>query len=89
MKKIRCDRCRANIVAGQPFDDHMNSHRETDRKQRQTDIANANTHLIVEAGIIPGITCYCRCSECRLVAEAMDEAGYLTRVKDRWWEDST
>ncbi len=52
----------------------------------RNELGSASAHLIVEAGVIPGISCSCRCSECRMVAVAMAEAGYLDRVTDRWWE---
>jgi hypothetical protein len=47
----------------------------------------AACHVIIEAGVIPGISYPCRCMECRTVAIRMDEAGYLDNVKDRWWEE--
>lgn len=52
----------------------------------EKDLANAMAHLIVANGIVPGCSASCRCDECRLVAIAMDEAGYLDRIHDRWWE---
>lgn len=54
--------------------------------EQQSKLGAASAHLIVEAGIVPGITCSCRCEECRMVAQAMAEAGYLDRIKDRWWD---
>lgn len=53
---------------------------------RLRDRAIAMSHVIVEAGIVPGIDYPCRCDECRSVAVGMAEAGYLDNVKDRWWE---
>jgi hypothetical protein len=49
--------------------------------------AQAFAHVIIEAGVIPGISAACRCEECRLTAQKMDEAGYLDFVEDRWWNE--
>ncbi len=51
------------------------------------ELAEAQTHLIVIEGIIPGKwrKC-CRCDKCRLVAKAMARAGYIKDVIDCWWE---
>ena len=57
------------------------------RPTEADDFGSAAAHLIVESGIVPGVTTSCRCSECKMIAKKMDEAGYLSRVKDRWWED--
>jgi hypothetical protein len=51
----------------------------------QRDIADRQAHVIVEAGVVPGE--YCRCEACRSVAVAMDAAGFLEHVKDRWWRN--
>ena len=48
------------------------------------DEAWALAHVLVEEGVYPQS---CRCDQCRSVAVQMDEAGYLNRVKDRWWID--
>jgi len=53
---------------------------------RLRDERNAACHVIAEAGVVPGIDYPCRCDECRMVAQKMAEAGYLDRVKDKWWE---
>lgn len=55
--------------------------------EKRLDEADACAHVIIEAGVIPGISYSCRCDECRLVAKSMDEAGYMDGVHDRWWED--
>lgn len=55
---------------------------------RLMDSRNAMSHVIVEAGIVPGIDYRCRCDECRAVAVGMAEAGYLDHVTDRWWDVS-
>lgn len=52
---------------------------------KNRDAAGAMAHIIMEAGIVPGEFPKCRCDECRSVAISMDEAGYLSHVKDRWW----
>ena len=49
-----------------------------------TDEMSAMAHVIVEHGVTPGDIC--RCEECCLVARKMDEAGYLIRTTDRWWD---
>ncbi len=62
-------------------------------KQLQADLetvrklADAQAHLIVIEGIIPGKwrKC-CRCDKCRLVAKAMARAEYIKDVIDCWWE---
>ena len=43
-------------------------------------------HVLLEAGVIPGIDNPCRCDDCRMVAKEMAEAGYLNDCTDRWWE---
>lgn len=55
--------------------------REVERQRRSADIA---AHVVVESGYIPGDGC--RCEMCREVAVRMSDAGYLSHVKDRWWE---
>ena len=50
--------------------------------------ANASAHVLIENGVIPGITAPCRCEECRHIAQLMDDANYLDRVTDRWWENN-
>lgn len=59
------------------------------RLAKAEETAMASAHLIVEAGIVPGVNVDCRCDECRLVAAKMDAAGYLRRVTDRWWESDS
>lgn len=44
---------------------------------------HANAHVVLESGIMPGETC--RCEECKIVAKAMDEAGYYSGK--RWWDE--
>ena len=56
--------------------------------QKRIDQSSAAAHVIIEAGVIPGIDYPCRCQECLSVAVSMDDAGYLERVKDRWWLDA-
>jgi hypothetical protein len=53
---------------------------------RIIDERDAMAHVIVEAGVVPGISYPCRCEYCRSVAKSMAEAGYLNRVNDKWWE---
>lgn len=48
--------------------------------------AVAAAHVIIEAGIVPGVDSSCRCELCRAVAKAMAELDILADVKDRWWE---
>lgn len=43
-------------------------------------------HVVLETGITPGVDRPCRCGECRDAAVSLAEAGYLDKVKDRWWE---
>ena len=52
------------------------------------DLACASAHVIIEAGIVPGVSYPCRCDECCMVARRMDDAGYLDDVPepDRWWK---
>lgn len=54
--------------------------------ERLTKEGCAMGHVIVEAGINPGIDYSCRCEECRFVAVKLDEAGFVDDVKDRWWD---
>jgi hypothetical protein len=53
---------------------------------KQQDMANAMAHVLIEDGVVPGVSDHCRCDECKLVAVSMAEAGYLDRVTDKWWE---
>lgn len=53
---------------------------------RLQDERNAACHVIVESGVVPGISYPCRCEECRAVAKQMASAGYLDRVTDKWWD---
>lgn len=55
--------------------------------KKQNDAADRAAHLIVETGVVPGIDSTCRCDGCKKTAIAMDDAGYLEDVKDRWWSD--
>lgn len=50
---------------------------------------DAAHHVIVRAGVVPGIDIgdVCRCDQCRMVANQMAEAGYLDLIKNRWWEE--
>jgi hypothetical protein len=68
-----CERCLAVIL-------------EVERLKSSSELADYSAHLIVEAGLIPGIDPTCRCEQCREVARRMAEAGYLDRIGDRWWE---
>jgi hypothetical protein len=43
-------------------------------------------HVMIENGVVPGVTSSCRCDDCRHTARRMAEAEYLDDVKDRWWE---
>ena len=45
-------------------------------------------HVIIESGFTPGVDSPCRCDECKTVCKGMAEAGYMTREKDWWWDDS-
>lgn len=54
---------------------------------RLRDEAQAMEHTLLEAGVVPGINCACRCDDCRLVAKSMDAAGYMENVTDKWWLD--
>lgn len=59
------------------------------KTQREKEaLAFAMGHLIIEAGIAPGIDTHCRCEDCRMVAQSMADAGYLDSVSDRWWEQN-
>ena len=44
-------------------------------------------HVTIEAGVVPGEPggSGCRCEQCRRVAKAMAEAGYL-EGRDPWWD---
>jgi len=59
-------------------------------RERLRDTANTTAHVIVEAGVIPGIDYPCRCDECKVTAQAMDDAGYMDRIKaaERWWAEA-
>jgi hypothetical protein len=46
---------------------------------------NASAHVVIESGVIPGVSYPCRCDECRVTAMKMDAAGFLDDVKDAWW----
>ena len=54
--------------------------------KRLTKEGCAMGHVIVEAGINPGIDYPCRCEECKLVAVKLDDAGFMDDVKERWWD---
>ena len=43
-------------------------------------------HVLIESGVVPGISNNCRCEDCKYTAAKMAEAGYLESVSDRWWE---
>jgi len=58
---------------------------DTERKK----LADAMAHVVVEAGVVPGVSYGCRCEQCRLVAKSMDDAHYMDHVKDQWWNDET
>ena len=47
---------------------------------------NAESHVLIRCGVVPGIDSACRCDECWSVARSMSEAGYLDDVEDKWWE---
>lgn len=49
---------------------------------------DALNHVIIEAGIWPGLDYPCRCDQCRQVAAGMAAAGYVPGVsKDFWWSN--
>ena len=53
----------------------------------EADLPSAMMHLLAIEDVIPGKWLSdCRCDKCRLVAKAMDDAGHLDEVQDRWWE---
>ena len=56
---------------------------------KNDEFGRAAAHVIVVAGIIPGISTACRCEECRLVAIKLDDAGYVGNIMDksRWWRE--
>lgn len=54
---------------------------------KKCDECSRFAHVIVESGFIPGVDSACRCSECQYVAKGMANAGFLSRVKDQWWDD--
>lgn len=62
--------------------------REVAKQLECRDLGCASAHVVIESGCTPGITCQCRCDQCKLVAQKMDEAGYMEGVKDRWWADA-
>ncbi len=45
----------------------------------------ANAHVIIEHDVVPGSDGSCRCNACRVVAEAMGDAGHLDDIGDQWW----
>jgi len=47
---------------------------------------DAAHHVIIEAGIKPGIDFPCRCDECATVARGMERAGYLQHDETKWWD---
>ena len=55
------------------------------KNHRLTKSIGANAHVIVAHGIVPGSDGLCRCDGCRAVATAMDEAGHLDDVNNKWW----
>lgn len=54
---------------------------------RYREQASELAHVVLEAGVVPGIRLGsgCRCDECRSVARQMASVGYLDGVEDRWW----
>ena len=56
------------------------------RRREREELGYASAHVLIESGVIPGITTNCRCEQCRLVAKSMAEAGYLDDMCDRWWD---
>lgn len=54
---------------------------------KQMRAAQAAAHVIIETCVVPGVDSPCRCDECRYVARALDDIGYLEDVADadRWW----
>ncbi len=61
------------------------------RKQLTEEFAHVDMmgHVIVEAGILPGIDYPCRCEACKWAATHMDDAGYMDDAKDHWWEEES
>jgi hypothetical protein len=57
-------------------------------RDKYQNYANESAHVIVEAGVVPGVDYSCRCEQCRSIAQRMDEAGYLDRITDRWWKSA-
>jgi hypothetical protein len=55
----------------------------SDAYRRERDAAH---HVIIEAGIKPGIDFPCRCDECATVARGMERAGYLQHDETKWWD---
>jgi len=55
-------------------------------RDKLLDRVNMVEHLVVEAGIVPGIDPPCRCELCKRAAQGLANAGYLADVNDRWWE---
>jgi len=60
--------------------------RELATQRNHLELGLATAHLLIEAGVVPGVSVPCRCEKCKLVAESMDDAGYMDDVRDRWWE---
>lgn len=76
--QFRCAYCEQSFTRySKPSQDRIDN-----LSQKLDDLA----HVIIEHGIVPGAQGFCRCDQCRRVAQSMDNAGYLSRVSDRWWE---
>ena len=69
----------------------VNSESQFEKMMKRATDATAESqafaHVLIENGILPGISSTCRCEDCKLTAVKMDEAGYMDRVSDRWWDN--
>ncbi len=61
--------------------------RELEKKlESKRDEALNSAHVLIQSGFIPGISSHCRCDQCKSTCIAMENAGYLDSVRDKWWE---
>jgi hypothetical protein len=90
IKYLRASESRGSPDLGAPVDaieQCLSEHWKVESDLRAS--RDAAQHVLVLNNIAPGINGTCQCSQCRLVAQQMAEAGYLFHIRQayRWWEE--